>query len=451
MLYEHGYNRVVLDRRQCAGASPAVPELCSGSLCPLYSASSSSASYCTQQCRGLCNTPLGAGPLYVSVWNTGTSGPSLLPLSYSLAATCSAALPCPAPLPAVGACAGVGTCMAATGSATAMPACACTGGPDAGSVWGDVGCDKPLRLLTPGVPLLNQTLPYGQWAYYTFAATAGLPLQLQLNRGGGDPLLLLKNASSPPVPYGVPSLEDYYSSADTVSFTAAGNTAYRMLTSVTAAQAGAPGRLIAAVYANNRYQVDSVYDLLLSQAPEAACPLSCNGAGACVAGRCVCADGFGGAACEGRMVSLSSTGGKIGPFTLAAGAWVYISVRTGKSTSLQLKHSGTHPLLLARASALPTLDTYDWPLSSSGNPIADSLVSDADSAWQPPLGAGELWYFALYAYPSRAHNVAPCVFEFGITTSASSSGSFSSGSLSPAASPAFVLVVATLLIIAAQF
>ena len=428
MLYEHGYNRVVLDRRQCAGAAPAVPDLCSGSLCPLYSASSSSASYCSQQCRGVCNTPLGAGLLYVSVWNTGTSGPSSQPLSYSLAASCSATLPCPAPLPPpAGACAGTGTCTAAAG--TTMPACACTGGPDADNVWGDVGCDKPLRLLTPGMALRNQTLPYGQWAYYTFAATAGLPLQLQLNRGSGDPLLLLKNASAPPVPYGVPSLEDYYSSADTASFTAAGNTAYRMLSSVTSAQAGSPGRLIAAVYANNRYQVDSVYDLLLSQAPEAACPLSCSGAGACVAGRCVCADGFGGASCEGRLVSLSSTGGKIGPFTLSAGSWMYVSFRMpadagsgwsfggdggSASAMLQLTHTGTHPLLLARASALPTLDTYDWPLSSSGNPISDALVTEAESAWQLPLSAGELWYFALYAYPSRVHNTAPCVLSINV-------------------------------------
>ena len=227
MLYEHGYNRVVLDRRACgSGTTPAVSDLCSSVLCPLYSASSSGGTYCAQQCRSQCNTPLSTGPLYLMVWNTGESGPTLLDLQFSLLASCSATLPCPAPLPALGACAGAGTCVAGAGAA--MPKCSCTGGPDANTVWGDVGCDAPLRVLQPGVPLLNQTLPYGQWAYYTFDAVANLPLQLMLTRSNGDPLLLLKNASAPPVPGGVPTLEDYYASADTLSFTAAGNTAYRI-------------------------------------------------------------------------------------------------------------------------------------------------------------------------------------------------------------------------------
>ncbi len=427
MLYENGYNRVVLDRRQCgAGTQPPVPDLCSAVLCPQFSASSSGASFCTQQCRSQCGAPLATGPLFLTVWSTGESGPTLLDLSYSLLASCSASLPCPAPVPGAGACGGAGTCVQAAG--TALPKCACSGGPDAENVWGDVGCDKPLRVLQPGVPLVNQTLPYGQWAFYTFNAGPNLPLQLVLTRDSGDPLLLLKNASSPPVINGVPTLEDYYSSADTLSFTAAGNTAYRMLSSVGADQA-APGRLIAAVYANDRYKVDSSFDLLLSQAPEAACPLACSGMGACVAGRCVCADGFAGQSCEGRIVSLSSAGGKIGPLTLTAGGWLYVSFRmpadvgTGWSFSgdggsasamLQLTHSGTHPLLLARASALPTLDTYDWPLSSSGNPITDALVAEAEASWQLPLSPGEIWFFAIYAYPTRVHNTAPCVLSINV-------------------------------------
>ena len=140
----------------------------------------------------------------------------------------------------------------------------------------------------------------------------------------------------------------------------------------------------------------------------------------------MCADGYAGTACEGRLVSLSSSGGTIGPLTLAAGTWLYVSFRVpsdvsfiwsfsdgggSASTMLQLTHTGTHPLLLARATSLPTLDTYDWPLSTSGNPVTDALVSDTNATWQLPLWPGEISYLGFYAYPGRVHFTAPCVLN----------------------------------------
>jgi hypothetical protein len=82
---------VVLDRRACNATAPSVQELCRSTLCPYFIASSAITGYCSVQCASFC-TALGSGarggdalthgPLYVSVWNTGESGPATTNYTY---------------------------------------------------------------------------------------------------------------------------------------------------------------------------------------------------------------------------------------------------------------------------------------------------------------------------------------------------------------------------------
>jgi hypothetical protein len=442
---------VVLDRRACNASAPSVQELCRSTLCPYFTASSAITGFCSVQCATYCTAlggasrgdALAAGPLYVSVWNSGESGPATTNYTYALSTSCSAAMPCPAPLPGAGACAGHGACVASSSVvAGAAPTCAClSAGAPAGYVWGDVGCDKPLRTLAPGdAPLTSEAVQYGQWSYYSIAAVAGSPLQVTLHRTAGDPLLIVKPAAAGQVPFSVPTLEDYYSYADTASFLAASDDAYRLVLNVSDANAGAGG-YVAAVYANNLATVDAAFSISVTADAAAACPLRCSGHGSCLrvnasdpasVPACVCGSGYAGSACEGRFFDFGTESGIAGPLVLPPGGWLFAAFtmpditrgsfwslsRTVASTVLvRLSHTGAHPLLLARAGAPPTLTTFDWPVAPAGGSalrIADADVTEADAAWTLVLSPGEKWYFAMYLYAGRSHIDANCTLSFRV-------------------------------------
>ena len=77
-------------------------------------------------------------------------------LTYAVRASCHATPPCPSPSPSLGACNDRGAC-----SATAT-----TSSCDCEALWGDVGCDVPVPVLTPDQPLSVNALPWRSWDFY---------------------------------------------------------------------------------------------------------------------------------------------------------------------------------------------------------------------------------------------------------------------------------------------
>jgi hypothetical protein len=298
-------------------------------------------------------------------------------------------------------------------------------------------------MLATGDALSGQTIQPGSWSYYSIDTSANQPLQVSLRRTAGDPLLFLKPRGVGPVVGGVPSLEDYHSTsnasnADKTSFLLASDDAYRLVLNIPADNAGA-GSYIAAVYANegadDSPQEVAVFDLRVSTAPAAACPLSCSGYGYCMGGICHCDAAYAGPACEGRLYSLGTSGGVVGPLDLPASSWLYVSFSMRGSVIMQLTHDGAHPIVLGRRGALPTIaradaptspNRFDWPFSNppaAGYDWLDSaLVTVANDAWDLPfVPGGEQWYFAIYAHPSSAsleerHSGVPCSLRLTVTT-----------------------------------
>ena len=423
LLYQKAYQRVVIDRRACGsgGASPDVGPLCSSELCPMYSAvSSTTPNYCTSLCGALCPAGNPAVPVGVTVWNTGQSGNAATPLSYQLAAACSPTPPCPAPTPNLGPCAGHGACSAERGT------CSCTFLAGNQSTWADVGCDKALRVLQPNASLPSEAVPAGGWAYYAVQGTPGQALQVYLRRSAGDPVLFLKAVQGLPLPGALPSLQDWQLNADQASFSAAEESASRVVLQASS------GLYYAAVYANGDDSGDdnAAYSLAVTSS---ACPLDCAGRGACVSGVCVCQPAWSGPSCLGAHTSFGQSSGQA-TATLTAGQWAYFSLtmpqeRASNSWSLggsggqphivvRLRHNGSDPVFVAKLNTPPQLSSggFQWPqqLFTSEADVTKLQVRDADKTWDLAVSAGDQVYFGLLNYGGRQHSANPVTLTFSV-------------------------------------
>lgn len=109
-----------------------------------------------------------------------------------------------------------------------------------------------------------------------------------------------------------------------------------------------------------------------------ACPLGCSGHGTCLStGRCQCANGWVGPACDAQVVPLVTTG--LAVFDqVASGYWKYYSI-AGVQTAvtihlLELRGASGFLWLLVNDDSAPTLVTYDYNSVDTNTPNHNIVI-----------------------------------------------------------------------------
>ena len=403
-----GYQRVVLDYRSCGSAVPSVGAVCNQQLCPWeqlqsYTRNGANTSFCTASCAQQCapGVPQAGsvgGGTNVGVWNTmlASSASTVSVYDYTIRASCSSTFPCFALVPGLGACAGRGSCTALQSAPFASCACAA---PALGAsvAYGGIGCQVAMTPLPEPSILPSEIAPPGGWRYYSLLSAAGTPLQVELSRHSGDPLLFVMPEGGSPDSMG--ALPGELTSlalggvVSTVTGTSAQNAAtwgadtdsfFDALDTQYGGWASFPGGAAwAAVYDAGGQGCS--YSLQLQPV---LCALNCSGNGACGAdGTCTCGPTWAGPACASPLVDMGSGG--VQTFNLLPARWAYFLIHFPPSAS-----GGNSWSLGGGSSNAPTATIT---LSRSGGPPPSFLVRQSSPPYFSGAGAG-------YDLPSDSTN-----------------------------------------------